>query len=322
MARTSYLARRHGRYFIQVRFSVRVAPLVGQPLYRASLRTSEYRVARVRLNECLSWLLPMNDAPDYMHLFQLNVRDLARCVCEPEPLSEDRLVARQRYEELLKNMNRRAQAAGFDVTIPFPEYHQLFTQFVQQNVQAEQRHRHVERVREYERGRSDVQVALQYGAIQPSLSVKPDPVPAEPERPFPTFSTALQEYVDEQKAAGVSGDSLNNVRLTVRFLIDRFGDMSVDQFNAEQAKTLDAMLPDIPDRKGIPRKHCESLSDRYDYAQEHGWEKLTRLTENRLRNGYHNALSKFFGWLIEKQVYPHQKPVFKTVSGKGTVTLT
>ena len=60
MARASYLARRDGRYFMQVRFAVQCAPLVGKPLYRASLGTSDYRLARLRLSECLGWFHRMN----------------------------------------------------------------------------------------------------------------------------------------------------------------------------------------------------------------------------------------------------------------------
>ena len=66
------------------------------------------------------------------------------------------------------------------------------------------------------------------------------------------------------------------------------------------------MLPDIPDRKKIPREHCVTLATRYAYAQKHGWTDLKRLIEARLRNGYHNALSKFFGWLITKGYYPYE----------------
>jgi hypothetical protein len=68
MARTSYLARRDGRYFMQVRFAIQCAPLVGKPLYRASLGTSDYRAARLRLLECLSWFHRMNDSIDYVSL--------------------------------------------------------------------------------------------------------------------------------------------------------------------------------------------------------------------------------------------------------------
>lgn len=135
----------------------------------------------------------------------------------------------------------------------------------------------------------------------------------------PSFSVALREYLETAKG---SKDSLRDVELIVQFLIDQMGDNPVHQFTSEDAKTLYKMLPEIPDRAGIPREHCTSLSNRYTYAQQYRWENLKRLTEARLRNGYHNSLSKFFGWLIEKGYYGHPKPIFNTVSGKNLTSLT
>lgn len=349
MARTSYLARRDGRYFMQARFAVRCAPLVGKPLYRASLGTSDYRLARLRLSECLGWFHRMNDSTDYPSLFQKNVVQLRIYLQDSWPVSDERLVGRRQYEELLKNLNRKAKAKGCEPDMIEPEFPSLFRTFVQQNVEAEAYLRKAERVRDYERGRADMQAAVQFGAVpdsfrqppivavaQPSFSA-PAPVPATmPEAPSllvpelprqappkstPPFSTALAEYAKERKEEGDSADGIRNVELIVQFLIDQCGDVNVDAFGAEQAKKLDKMLPDIPDRNNIPRAHCGSLSARYDYAKQHGWDGLKRLTEARLRNGYHNSLSKFFGWLIRKEYYPHPKPIFNEVSGKNLVSL-
>lgn len=48
MARVSYLPRREGRYYLQVRCSHVVAGLLSQPLFRTSLKTADYRQARQR----------------------------------------------------------------------------------------------------------------------------------------------------------------------------------------------------------------------------------------------------------------------------------
>jgi len=95
MARASYLARRDGRYFMQVRFAVQCAPLVGKPLYRASLGTSDYRLARLRLSECLGWFHRMNDSVDYTSLFQKNVAELRAYLQDGWPISDERLFARR-----------------------------------------------------------------------------------------------------------------------------------------------------------------------------------------------------------------------------------
>ena len=60
MALPSYMSRREGRYYLQVRFARPLAKLTGVSLFRASLRTSDYRQARLRLAECLTWVHRMN----------------------------------------------------------------------------------------------------------------------------------------------------------------------------------------------------------------------------------------------------------------------
>lgn len=83
MARSSYLTKRDGRYHIQIRFSSLVAPLIGQPLYRASLQTGDYRVALLRLSEFLGWFHRMNGSVvDYVSLFQMNMIQLKRYISD------------------------------------------------------------------------------------------------------------------------------------------------------------------------------------------------------------------------------------------------
>lgn len=112
MARTSYLTRRDGRYYVQARFSRSVATFLSRHLYRASLRTSDYRQARKRVAECMAWVHRMNESVDYVSLFEKNAAELRTYLRDAWPISEERLVARQNYEELLKNMARRARAVG------------------------------------------------------------------------------------------------------------------------------------------------------------------------------------------------------------------
>lgn len=263
---------------------------------------------------------------DYVSLFQMNMIQLKLYVSDQWPIADERLFARKNYEELLKNLNRRARAANCDPDMIEPEFSELLKLFVQQNVEAEAYQRKTERFIEYERGRADMKAALDFDAGPSSFQTISAPIPTpshtalSPANPkltsitnSPSFSVALREYLETAKG---SKDSLRDVELIVQFLIDQMGDNPVHQFTSEDAKTLDKMLPEIPDRAGIPREHCASLSTRYTYAQQHGWENLKRLTEARLRNGYHNSLSKFFGWLIEKGYYGHPKPVLTQLAVK------
>jgi hypothetical protein len=60
MARTACLTRREGRYYVQARLVPHVAEAAGRTLYRASLRTADYRQARQRLIECMTCVHRMN----------------------------------------------------------------------------------------------------------------------------------------------------------------------------------------------------------------------------------------------------------------------
>lgn len=405
MALPSYMSRRDGRYYMQVRLPQPMVSLSGLRLYRASLRTSDYLQARIRLAECLGWLHRMNDSVDYVDLFQKNVRQLRLYLADPIRISEDRLVARRNFEELLKNLTRRAKAQGCDPDMIEPEFRPLFELFVRQNVKAEALSRRVEGILQYERGRADMQMAISLGAVQashipvvplsPETPVFPayaaDPLPIsqnEALKPKPhdfdagdrhlseradgpnivvapsrtslsdamvdtrrspsfqanddeqledhrvgvedesaplkaslRFSEALAAYEEADIRKGGNADGRSIVKLIVQFIIDKMGDPLLAEFDEEAIKTLDEMLPHIPDRRNIPREHTGSLAARYDYAQKHGWDNLKRLTEARLKNGYHNALSRFFGWLIEQELYRRPLPKFSATSDENLVSI-
>ena len=89
---------------------------------------------------------------DFAALFAKNVRQLQTYLSDPLPLTDDRLFARRSYEEMLKNLNRRAQARDFDPNAREPGYRELFEAFVEQNVEAETLLRQREKMAAYEQG--------------------------------------------------------------------------------------------------------------------------------------------------------------------------
>jgi integrase len=135
------------------------------------------------------------------------------------------------------------------------------------------------------------------------------------------FSEALAEYVREDIEKKRSADLRDDVVLIITFLIDQMGDPVLRDFDQEAASKLDKMLPDIPNRENIPKKHTATLSLRYEYAKANGWTRLRRLTESRIRSGFHTALARFFDWAIEKGHYPHARPVFSELSEENLVPL-
>lgn len=350
MAHVSYLARREGRYYLQVRCGRTMAGLLNQPLFRTSLRTSDYRQARRRIAECLGWIYGMNDSVDFAALFAKNVRQLQSYLDDRLPVSDERLFARRNYEELLKNLNRRAQAREFEVSVAEPGYRALFEAFVAQNLEAEGLQRQRERMVEYERGRSDVTTGIAMGIIavpgggasrfaeaiprEPYQVTRTDagiiePVPLVPSHvepvPLPRtetqLSVALEEYLIGRHSKHGHDSERGEVGLIVQFMIDQLGDPPAGAITREQFNQIERMLPDIPNRKGVPRQHQSSLTTRYDYARTHGWEGLQRLTEARLRKGYHASLAKFFRWLTKEGYHTGPQLAFSHLSSENLVSL-
>lgn len=353
MAIASYLMRREGRYSLQIRYTRPLASMIGKPLYRASLMTADYTLAKARLVVCLQWFMPMNSALDQTSLYREIVRRIDDYLQDSMPIDSDRLLARQKFDEW-KTLSLKALAEKgvwndyfFD-----DELQRKVALFQEQNVQADQYLRKGEAVRAYERGRADMKDALAFGAIpdqsEPQFQALTKALVAELERssaprgnrdisigfenaislhggaqPAERLRTsdALKLYVADSRIARKSEDSLSTVSLIVQFLIDEFNDPYLTDLSEDDFERLNKMMPDIPNRNNIPRKVTKSLSLRYRYAQEHGWDGLVRLTGETLQKGYHSALSKFFRWAIEKNLFKGRKPVFNFVSGENLVSL-
>ena len=133
------------------------------------------------------------------------------------------------------------------------------------------------------------------------------------------MSDALKAYVKDREKAKANRDGITNDALIIQFLIDEMDDPFTDTLKATDLKRIDEMLPEIPNRKNVPKDYVGSLHKRYQYAQQHGWDGLVRLTEARLKQ-YHNSLSKFFGWLIKEGHFAEEKPVFNVLSGENLVS--
>ncbi|SCZ43875.1 hypothetical protein SAMN03080610_03144 [Afifella marina DSM 2698] len=320
MGRTSYLLRRGGRYYLQVRAAKCAAPLLGKTLLRTSLQTSDFRTARRRLHQCLPWVFSMNDSINYGDLFARNLREIRNYLSQ-SVLDEDALFARHAFEEMLKNLNRRAEAQGAHPAVVAPDYFMLFQQFVQQNVRAESTLRERGLAEAYERGRTDAR------GDTPPPPMKRDEVSPAPSAASSSslrrvrISEALEMFLEHSRETKGDDRARSHVGLIVQFLIDTLGDPILADVSLDELKEIDRMLPDIPNRKGLPPAAKKSLATRYAYARERGWKGLERLTEARLRNGYHASLSQFFGWAISANVFPKPKPIFHCVSKENLASL-
>ncbi|MEP3431108.1 MAG: hypothetical protein ABJL33_00800 [Hyphomicrobiales bacterium] len=320
MALASYIQRRDGRYYLQIRLAPKLSQMLDRSIYRKSLRTSKYVVAQHRLRECLGWIYKLNESIDYPHLIKQNLRLLQDYIKDSWPLSDERLFSRRAYEEMFKNFKHRSIAAGYDPAIIAPEINKLFSVFVQQNADAEAHQRNIINQQHYERGRQDAAASilrsnapssfqLEIPVIQvvrsedfepPTLLVREgatetnsvsSPVLNAPTANLPEqlvqpketaaalipqntgpnentrFSEALELYLDETPG---SKDTNAATRLIFSFLIEKMGNPVVAEFGPEAVKKFDSMMPDIPNRTGIPREHTKSLAARLSVIRVFG----------------------------------------------------
>ena len=133
---------------------------------------------------------------------------------------------------------------------------------------------------EYERGRSDVTTGIAMGIIavpgdgasrfteaiprEPHQITRTDtgivdPVPLVPSpvEPLPRtetrLSVALEEYLIGRHSKHGHDSEHGEVELIVQFMIVQLGDPPVGAITREQFNRIEWMLPDIPNRSGVPR---------------------------------------------------------------------
>jgi hypothetical protein len=149
-------------------------------------------------------------------LFAKNVRQLQTYLSDPLPLSDDRLFARRSYEEMLKNLNRRAQARDFDPNASEPRFRALFEAFVEQNLEAETLSRQREKIAAYEQGRTDIKMGIEFGIIPVPGRVAPVPDTIRPTQPIPTpIDPTTDEAPLAPRQSETSAASRTDTRLSV-----------------------------------------------------------------------------------------------------------
>ncbi|MEH2506838.1 integrase [Bradyrhizobium sp. AZCC 1578] len=136
------------------------------------------------------------------------------------------------------------------------------------------------------------------------------------------MSEALAEFMkpaDRKRQHRTRGR--NEAQAVVQFAVDFFGDPFFKEITATDWKRLDEALPDIPKTKNIPGKQGRRLIDRLNYAKQHGWSKLTRLTEKNIKSRYWGGLYKFIDWAIAERLYAGQRPTFECIDPLNMASL-
>ncbi|TCQ07666.1 hypothetical protein C8J34_104127 [Rhizobium sp. PP-F2F-G36] len=271
---------------------------------------------------------------------------VAEFITDTWPLDQDRLIARQQFERWYRSA---VEGDSFfsSFILDGNDRGQNRRLFERQNAEADAYHRQRNVVVAFEQGRSSIQDAMAFQLVPSAFAVplshptpgngtsgkietggnpvscvpstEVDPVGAAD--PNLKLSEALKLYLAYGRAEKLSADGLSTVRLIIQFVVDEFDDPVLFSLTAKDFDKLDQMMAEIPNRNNIPRAAAATLSLRYRYAKEHGWDGLVRLTGETLKKGYHSALSKFFRWAIAKGHFAGEKPVFNFVSGENLTSL-
>jgi integrase len=176
---------------------------------------------------------------------------------------------------------------------------------------------------------ADVGQLIEIGASSlpgPEASLQPEP-PSATVAPRGTavpgsarLSDVLELFYADKKKNKKDDRARGEYGPVMSFMVAFFDDAPIDAITPDDFARLDDALPEVPDRKGIPKAACESLMSRYTYAQANGWDKLKRLTETTIR-GYHMLISAFFRWAKRKGHYHGEVPKLEQVSEENLTAL-
>jgi integrase len=138
----------------------------------------------------------------------------------------------------------------------------------------------------------------------------------------PTISAARDLYLappDRKKSHLAKGRS--ETAAIVQFAVDLLGDPHLHSVSKEDWDKLDLALPDIPHSRDLPAEACSSLYARYCYAQKHGWDGISRVTETTIKGRYRYGLYKFIDWAIDKKLYPGPRPTLVCIDPQNLAAL-
>ena len=154
------------------------------------------------------------------------------------------------------------------------------------------------------------------GYVQPSSAA----LNAAIAPPSAHLSEVLEAFYVDKKRQKKDDRARGEYGPIMAFVVAFLRDPEIDAITIDDFKKLDSVLPEIPDRKGMPKPARTSLMGRYAYAHRHGWEGLKRLTETTIRN-YHVLIGAFFRWAKQQRHYHGSQPKFENVSEENLAAL-
>ena len=154
-------------------------------------------------------------------------------------------------------------------------------------------------------------------ASQPSMS----PTSPTHERGIDVNLRLLfEKFLAEQHKKRGDDRARSEIGPIVDFLFDLLGDKPPRRYTMDDWEHLNASIPHIPARTGIPRAHAASLHKRLLYKQNNSDKPLLAATETTITGNYHSGLKRFFGWLVERH-YLSQIPPLDMLIPENRVSL-
>jgi integrase len=155
-------------------------------------------------------------------------------------------------------------------------------------------------------------------AWQPLTAVAPGTMTAVPA----SMSAARDLYLapPDRKKAHLSKGRAETAAI-VQFAIDFLNDPPLHSVSKDDWDKLDLALPDIPHPRDLPAEAGSSLYARYCYAQKHGWDGISRVTETTIKGRYRYGLYKFIDWAIDEKLYPGPRPAFVCIDPQNLAAL-
>jgi len=102
LARISFLHRRDGRYYLQVRLPARIGGATRNRVFRSALRTEAFVAARRRVSLCMAWIVALKDHPEIAQRGALPLAQMRAHLDRRAPVSGDVLAARIAMEHYVR----------------------------------------------------------------------------------------------------------------------------------------------------------------------------------------------------------------------------
>lgn len=141
MARITFLHRRDGRYYLQVRMPVHDGDTARTRVFRSALGTSAFVVARRRLSLCMAWIVALKDNPELPRRGAFLLAQMRGYLDRGAPVDADALAARGAMEHYVQIWLTECRVFDCNPGEICPGFTETWKEFVAQNVDGETGHR-------------------------------------------------------------------------------------------------------------------------------------------------------------------------------------